>query len=168
MRERRQLIWLGPSAVDAERFQAIIDELAQLQDAPRFSPHMTLASFETQVPDIAPALEVLRGLRLNPAGIGQSEVFTQSLYLNVEANEALLKARTYFQSCPGFRAGRAFDPHLSLCYGEPPTGAAEMANVKALLDDPIHFDTLKIVEIQMPVDSYDAIRAWEDRELYSF
>ena len=167
-RERRQLIWLGPSAADAARFQAIIDDLAQKQDAPRFSPHMTLASFEAQVPDIEPALEILKGLQLNPAGIGQSEVFTQSLFLRVEANEALLQARAYFKSCPGFRAGRVFDPHLSLCYGTPPVGAAEMPSVNALLDTPVHFDCLKIVEIKMPVDSYDAIRAWEDRELYSF
>ena len=166
--DRRQLIWLGPSAADASRFQSIIDHLAQLQEAPRFSPHMTLASFEGQVPDLAPALEVLEGLRLTPAGIGQSDVFTQSLFLRVDANEALLQARAYFQSCPGFRAGREFDPHLSLCYGAPPMGAAELSTVKALLDDPIHFDRLKIVEIQMPVDSYDAIRAWKERAIYSF
>ena len=166
--ERRQLLWLAPSAADAIRFQAIIDHLAELQGAPRFTPHMTLASFEGPVPDIAPALEALKGLRLNPAGIGQSDVFTQSLFLRVEANEALLEAREYFRSCPGFRAGRAFDPHLSLCYGVPPSGSAELPAIKALLAEPIHFDCLKRVEIHLPVDSYDAIRAWEDGPTHTF
>ncbi|MEM9571161.1 MAG: hypothetical protein AAF996_06820 [Pseudomonadota bacterium] len=166
--DRRLTLWLTPSAADAIRFQAIINHLAQLQGAPCFTPHMTLASFDGQVPDIAPALEVLKDLQLTPAGIGRTDVFTQSLFLRVEGNDALLKARAYFQSCPGFRAGRVFDPHLSLCYGAPPSGAADLPAVKALLDEPIHFDGLKRVELQLPVDSYDAIRAWKEGPSSSF
>lgn len=166
--ERRLTFWLLPSAADAIRFQAIIDHLAQLQNAPRFTSHMTLASFDGEVPEPAPALDLLKDLQLTPTSIGQTDVFTQSLFLRVEANEALLKAREHFQSSPGFRAGRVFDPHLSLCYGAPPSGAADLPAVKALLDQPIHFDRLKRVEIQLPVDSYDAIRAWKEGPSYSF
>lgn len=161
-RDRRLTLWLIPCAADAVRFQAVIDQLATMQGAPRFRPHMTLASFDTEPPDLGRTVELLRDLRLSPREIDRSDLFTQSLFLRVEANESLLRAREMLESEDGFRSGRTFDPHLSLCYGAPPMDANAVPEMAALLDATIRFDRLVTAEIQVPVESYDDIRAWRD------
>lgn len=159
--ERVTYYWCVPSPDDEARFQAVIDELAKAQDAPRFMPHMSLASVHGSAPDLASVLNDLRGLQLRPIEIDETDDFTMSLFLRVEPSPALIRARQAFEGIAGFRSSRSFDPHLSLCYGPPPGGAANLENVRALLKKPIKFDRLVTVDIPARVSTYDDIRAWD-------
>jgi len=154
-------IWCVPSADDEVRVQAAIDELADAQAAPRFMPHMSLASVSGSVPDLAGTLEELRGLQVQPLEIAESDAFTMAMFLRVERHPALLRARKAFESLPGFRSSRSFDPHLSLCYGPPPKGAAQSDRVLSLLQKSLTFDRLVTVDIPASVSNYDDIRAWK-------
>ncbi|MEM7328819.1 MAG: hypothetical protein AAF437_08785 [Pseudomonadota bacterium] len=153
--------WLLPCDQDAERFQAAIDALADAQNAPAFGPHMSLASIAGQQPDLQSCLDRLRGLKLEPLEIDATDVFTMSLFVRVKPNPALLQARTWMEAQAGFQSQRAFDPHLSLCYGPPPAGAQEWRTVRATLKGPILFDRLAAVDIPPRVETYDHIRAWK-------
>lgn len=160
--------WCVPADSDAKRLRAVIDHLADSQGAPRFTPHLSLASIQGETPELSAILSGLRGLQLTPLEIDQSDVFTMSLFLRVAPHADLLRARTAFERTPGFRSSRAFDPHLSLCYGSPPPGAAGLKAVLELLEDPIRFDKLVTVDIPSVVRSYDDIRAWNLLETHPF
>ena len=157
--ERVTYYWCVPAAADEARFQAVIDELASAQGAPRFMPHMSLASVKGTALELSRILSDLRGLQLQPLEVDETDAFTMSLFLRVEPNAALLHARKTFEAVPGFQASRSFDPHLSLCYGSPPQGAADFASVQALLQKPVTFDRLVTVDIPARVSTYDDIRA---------
>lgn len=159
--ERVTYYWCVPAPEDEARFQSVIDELALAQGAPSFMPHMSLASVKGRGPDLTPILDDLRGLQLQPLEVDETDAFTMSLFLRVEPGQALIKARKAFETIPGFQSSRSFDPHLSLCYGPPPQRAANFASVQALLDEPVTFDRLAIVDIPARVSTYDDIRAWK-------
>ncbi len=159
--DRVTYYWCVPAPADEARFQAVIDELASVQSAPRFMPHMSLASVKGSAPDLAPILSTLRGLQLQPLVVGETDAFTMSLFLRVGPSAELIRARKAFEAVSGFRSSRSFDPHLSLCYGPPPPGAADLASVQALLEKPVNFDRLVTVDIPARVSTYDDIRAWK-------
>lgn len=159
--ERVTYYWCVPAPADEARFQSVIDELASAQGAPSFMPHLSLASVKGSGPDLTPILSDLRGLQLQPLEVDETDAFTMSLFLRVEPSQALLNARKAFEAIPGFQSSRSFDPHLSLCYGPPPRGAADLASVRALLQEPVVFDRLVTVDIPSQVSTYDDIRAWK-------
>lgn len=159
--ERVTYYWCVPAPADEARFQVVIDELASVQSAPRFMPHMSLASAKGAAPDLFPILSNLRGLQLQPLAVDAKDTFTMSLFLRVAPSDELIRARKAFESVPGFQSSRSFDPHLSLCYGPPPPGAADLASVQALLEKPVTFDRLVTVDIPAQVSTYDDIRAWK-------
>ena len=159
--DRVTYFWCVPAAEDAARFQGVIDALADRQDAPCYMPHLSLASLSGPLPDLSPVLQTLHGLTLQPQEIAQTEAFTMSLFLRVERHLSLIQARETFEHLPGIRSSREFDPHLSLCYGTPPPGAEKQEAVQALLQSPIKFDRLVLVDIPAKVSTYDDIRAWK-------
>lgn len=166
--DRVTYFWCVPASEDAARLQAVIDVLAETQNAPRFLPHLSLASMNGPLPDLSEILRDLKGLQLQPEEIGETDTFTMSLFLRVERHPALLKARSVFETMPGFRSSRSFDPHLSLCYGPPPHGAVHSVRVRDLLKTPILFDRLVTVDIPASVTTYDDIRAWKVLETIPF
>lgn len=166
--DRVTYYWCVPSTEDAARIQAVIEGLADVQGAPHFMPHMSLASVHGLAPDLSPTLSELRGLQVQPLEIAETGAFTMSLFLRVEKHPALIRARQAFESLPGFRSSRAFDPHLSLCYGSPPAGAAQSDKVQELLSKPLCFDRLVTVDIPASVSTYDDIRAWKVLESIPF
>ena len=158
--DRVTYYWCVPSAEDEARVQAVVDELAIAQSAPRYMPHMSLASIKGATPDLAPILSELRGLRLQPVEIAETDAFTMSLFLRVAPSPKLIHARAAFEKVAGFCSSRSFDPHLSLCYGPPPSGAAQLDSVRNLLQPLLSFDRLVTVDIPERVSTYDDIRAW--------
>lgn len=165
---RRVYYWLVPCAEDSDRYAEVVARLSKLQNAPVFTPHMSLAAIEGAQPDLQPCLDLLAGLIVEPVEIDTSSAFTMSLFVRVERADALLKAREYMQGHPGMTASRPFDPHISLYYGPPPDGAEHWDIVKALLRHPIRFDRLNTVDIPPRVESYDDIRAWKPLQSYAF
>ena len=160
------LFWLVPDTDHAPVFQAIIDALAAPQQAPRFRPHMTLGAVRGSRPDLSATFRGAEPLRLQPLEIGQTDLFTMSLFVRFKRDPALMRARALMESLPGFRAGRAFDPHVSLCYGAPVNRADHDAAIQALLRRPVRFDKLIAMRIPLPVASYDDIRKWQEYASY--
>ena len=165
---RRVFYWLVPCAEDSARYAEVVAHLSKSQNAPVFTPHMSLAAIEGAQPDLQPCLDLLAGLSVEPIEIDTSSAFTMSLFVRVERADALLKARHYMQGQPGMTASRPFDPHLSLCYGPPPKGAEDWNMVRALLQHPIRFDRLNTIDIPSRVESYDDVRAWKPLQSYVF
>ncbi|MEO1189955.1 MAG: hypothetical protein AAFW60_12875 [Pseudomonadota bacterium] len=167
-RPARIYYWLVPCAEDATRYSKVISRLAATQGAPLFTPHASLAAIEGVQPDLAPCLELLAGLEVEPLEIDMTDAFTMSLFVRIERHPALLQARQYMQEQPGAISSRDFDPHLSLCYGVPPQDAENWEAVRALLDQPIRFNRLNTVAIPPRVETYDDVRAWKALETHAF
>ena len=168
MSEREQIIayWRVPAADDCVRFQNVIDQLADQQQAPRFLPHLSFGSFAESEPELDEVLELLRGLELRPVEIAQSPSFTMSLFVRFEPTEHLLRARSAIEAHPGFRTSRDFDPHISLCYGMPKDREEIDAEIETLLDRPVRFDRLVATDIRLPVTTHDDIRLWKRRAVH--
>jgi len=156
------IFWLVPCAADAARFQAIIDALAANQGGPSFKPHMTLGAVRGSTPQVERVVKALTGVTLAPKEIDQTDLFTMSLFVRFHSSPALNAGRDALESVPGFRTGRAFDPHLSLCYGQPALRNAMTAEIQALLDKPVRFDRLVAMHIPLPVETHDDVRKWRE------
>lgn len=166
MKEEAVSYWCLPCAADAPRYAAIIDALALAQGAPAFAPHLTLATLSGPADDLQDVIAALRGLVLQPLAIDGTDVFTTSLFVRFRASGALLAARRRMEALPGLRPGRAFDPHISLCYGPPPDLAPLGAALHALLARPVSFDRLAAVDISLPVETYEEVAGWRMAQTY--
>lgn len=156
------IFWLVPCTADAARFQAIIDALAADQVAPSFKPHLTLGAVRGSAPRVERVVKALAGVTLAPKEIDQTDLFTMSLFVRLHSSPALSAGRNALESVPGFRFGRAFDPHLSLCYGPPVHRTSTTAEIKSLLDKPVRFDRLVAMHIPLPVETHDDVRKWRE------
>lgn len=154
------LYWYLPCEQDERRLQKVIDDLADAQGAPSFRPHLTLGASSDIEEPLRLGSSMLKAVTLTPIEIDGNEVFTTSLFMRFGLNDALTQARMALEQQPSFRQGRAFDPHMSLCYGPPPKGAHAQEDVRALLSNPVRFDRLATVSVELPVNSYDGVRAW--------
>lgn len=165
MTERQEILayWLVPSPGDAARFQSVVDALAAQQDAPRFHPHLSFGSFTGAEPDLGPVLDKLSGLVLTPIEIAETPSFTMSLFARFEPTEQLLRARAALETCPGFRASRDFDPHVSLCYGAPKDRRVLEQEIEALLEAPVVFNRLVAMSITLPVKTHADVALWKHR-----
>ena len=168
MSERHEILayWLVPSAEDAARFQAVVDALADQQGAPRFRAHLSFGSVIGEEPDLVEVLAQLQGLTLRPVEIAETPSFTMSLFVRFAPTAALLAARKLLESHPNFQASRAFDPHISLCYGAPKDLGAIEPEMAALAETPVRFDRLIATSIWLPVETHADIARWKQRSVY--
>ena len=149
-----------PCEEDAGRYASVIAAIAKAQGAPVFLPHLTLGTLEEAPSGLAGVIEALRGLVLRPTEIDGTDVFTKSFFVRFEATDALLSARERLEQLPEFHPGRAFDPHMSLCYGPPPAAFRVDPEVLALLDRPVRFDRLVALKTTLPVETYADVAGW--------
>lgn len=153
--------WCVPADAGAADFAAIISGLARTQGAPVFQPHLTLATFTHAAGDRSGVIAALRNLVLQPVELGRTDVFTTSLFVRFEASRALLDARRLMEAMHGFRGGRPFDPHVSLCYGPPPDLDPWQSRLQAILERPLRFDRLVAMDVTLPVTTYADVAAWK-------
>ncbi len=167
MTEHQEILayWLVPADDDAVRFQAVVDALADQQGAPRFRAHLSFGSVIGPEPELTDVLAGLSGLVLQPVEIEQTPEFTMSLFVRFRPTEQLLRARALFERCPGFQSSRSFDPHISLCYGDPEDIDALKHEMDALLVKPVRFDCLIATSIWMPVKTSADVVRWTQRSV---
>lgn len=159
-------VWLVPAEEDAQRCSDIICKLAGELKAPVFPPHLTIGSSEQHV-DLEQLGSEIDPICAAPIKIETEAEFTRSLVIQFEATPPLLALRKRMEQIPGFRPGRSFDPHISLCYGPPPPGAIDRLDIAALVAGHVKFDRLVITEITLPVTSFDDVRLWREVEYFS-
>ncbi len=159
--------WCLPCDADSARFSAVIKALAVGQGVCSFLPHLTLGSLDAAA-DMSGIAEGLSGLSLDPVGISGTEAFTTSLFVRFAATRSLLAARDRMERMPGSRAGRAFDPHVSLCYGPPPPSSRASEDVQALLRTQVRFDRLAAVDVTVPVTTHAQVAEWRIGPVWPF
>lgn len=160
------IFWLVPCPQDAARFSHLIEALAKPRGAAIFQPHLTLGAVRGGMPDVSPIVSALTGLELLPLEIAETDSFTMSLFVRFRPSAKLMAGRTALENLPGFRPGRDFDPHISLCYGAPTTRDVFEDQLQALLQRPIVFNQLVAMHVPLPVETQDDIRKW--RQITSF
>ena len=160
------IFWLVPCPQDEARFSHLIEALAKPQGAAIFQPHLTLGAVRGEMPNVDPVVSALTGLQLSPLEIDETDKFTMSLFVRFQPSAKLMAGRAALESLPGFRPGRDFDPHISLCYGSPTGRDAFEEELQALLQRPIKFDRLVAMHVPLPVETQDDIRKW--RQIASF
>jgi len=158
--------WCVPGSPAFVKYEAVIERLCHSQGAPKFQPHITLGSATAEASNLDDIVAALKGVELDPLEIDQRDVFTMSLFVRLGLTDQLKKARQALEADPCFRPSRDFDPHISLCYGTPPEGAAEREDVRALLEMPIRIEKLLAVEITLPVEQHSDILSWKPVRTY--
>ena len=154
-------VWGLPSAADGARFQAVIDALCAEQNVPSFQPHMTLGGLSQEDEDLSPVLAAFSGLALTPTEIAATPDFTKSLFVRFAMTEPLQAGRAALEGLASFRAGRALDPHVSLCYGPPKHRERLDLAIEALVSGVVRFDRLAVVRITLPVERHQDLKAWQ-------
>ena len=155
-----------PDGIEAKPYQSIIGRLASLQNAPEFRPHLAIGSVRSPI-DLDAFAQGNSSISLNAVKIEAEPVFTRSLVISFDKTDALMNLRSQIESLPDFTSNRPFNPHISLCYGEPPRGASEFPDVHQLLGKSVTFTRLAQMEIKLPVNCYDAVSAWRERSSVS-
>ena len=165
-RERAVTYWLLPRSEDAARYKAVIQNLAGASGGRVFEPHLTLGTLHERASNLSSVISNLKALTLSPLEIDGTDVFTTSLFLRFKPSDAVLAARSAFETLDGFRSGRTFDPHISLHYGAPPRDARARSDVQQLLKAQVTFDRLVAVSVELPITRLEDLDAW--RVLDSF
>lgn len=160
--------WLIPCTEDGSAYSRIISHFAQTQGRAEFAPHLSLGSLTELDETIDGTLSSLAGLTLQPTRIGRSDLFTQSLFVELEPNAALREARAYLEARPSFHSSRTFAPHISLCYGPTENERDVEAEMHDLLQRSVTFDRLQIVEVSLPVTTQQQVAAWTPLRTYRY
>lgn len=118
------MTWLTPAAGPVrDHLAATIGRLADLHNAPRFQPHITLApAFETAA-DAALAVIRSAAVRLSPvevtfAAIRHEQTYFRSLYLIAEPSAQLAAFHEAARKAWALDTSWSFMPHLSLLYSD--------------------------------------------------
>ena len=154
-------VWLGPMGQHAESYTQVISTLSGELGTPAFLPHLTIGSTETKV-DLEVLAAGVSPIVATPVSLQTEPVFTRSLVVQFELSLHLKALRSRLETLPGFKSKRPFDPHISLCYGTPPSGVASRPEIAELLRHPVRFDTLRLIELSLPVETHDDVRNWRE------
>jgi len=157
--------WLIPAEPARNYFQNLIHDLGARFDAPVFEPHVTLYTTDPSSEDARDFLERAvagtKGCRLNIAGIGHSQEFTKTLFVQFAPDPDVDALNAKFCSASRSQEDYEINPHLSLIYKELP--AEEKAVIAAELNIPfreVTFDLVKAVVSPAEIKSRTAVEAW--------
>src|SRR3954466_8338125 len=157
--------WLCPAEPARDYFVNLIHDLAARFDAPIFEPHVTLYVTDSGREDARELLErAVAGAkccRLAIAGIGHSQKFTKTLFVQFAPDQEVTALNAKFSSASKSPEKHEINPHLSLIYKELP--AEEKAVIAAELKIPfreVSFDSVKAVISPAEIKSRTAVEAW--------
>ena len=116
-------LWLMPEGEAFTGFGDLIARLAAQHRTPAFPPHLTLLGGVSVPEPVAVALSArlaqsIACLRLETAGVVHSDAYFRAVAVRVKPVPELLDLRSRALAALGLEGGLAFDPHLSLLYGD--------------------------------------------------
>lgn len=165
----RYSLWLLPAAADEDRLLATVARLSTLLQGPVFAPHVTVqGDIAAPKERIATAAGMLARRtppqRWRVSGVEHTPHFFRCLYLRFGATPVFERLQAAARACTRTPRGLSPYPHLSLAYGEPHPGNAELARTLAqdFGDGEILFDRLALYRSSQHVPIPD----WES--LYTF
>jgi 2'-5' RNA ligase len=158
--------WLIP--VDEQRAQlaAIIREIAHKYEATAFDPHVTLYSTDDSEEHARRVLDQIaaqhQAFELRVSGIGHSEKFTKTLFVQFANNAEAQRLSAAIQNSSQSGSNYEFDPHLSLLYAHisPGINAAE-AEAVHLPFDRVSFDSVAAINFPQQIKSRADVEAWQ-------
>ena len=114
-------IWLVPQKNDEQYLKKVIDKLAQDYSALSFTPHLTLFtetkfSLEKLQQIINAVFEHQEPFEITKTGIGQSDYFWKTVFLEFELNETLKRLFENISAKIEHGDISLFKPHISLIY----------------------------------------------------
>ena len=160
----RWSVWLEPCSADTVRYRKLISECCEKFSSPVFDPHMTLFGRVGIEPEstfsfFEELISIHTPFSLKTLGITAGEPPWKSLFIQLEACEALLnlqaKINDFFKSFLHY----TFDPHLSLAYGDLTIHQNEMDAIP--LAECIRFSAVALVMTP------DTIENWKNIKKYS-
>lgn len=121
-------LWLLPDHETYERLWQEINRISLIHNTPTFEPHVTLLNgiegrMEELVDRAGKVAESIKPIKMKFSGIGYSDEYFKSFYINVKKTENLEKARRIATKI--FRRKDGGAPHMSLAYGELPRKTKE-------------------------------------------
>jgi 2'-5' RNA ligase len=160
---------LLPAANDIELLRAIVNKLAQTQDAPAFEPHLTLYvsslnptdDGEKTVKEFACAFTPVH---LKVSEVQESDLYTKTLFLKFVPDGEVDRMYSWLKQASSAPSEYTFSPHLSLMYKTLSQAARESlkAEMETSLLDLITFDKISVWKTGAEVTCGDDVLAWRE------
>lgn len=157
--------WLMPAEPDRTHWSEIARSLAKQFDAPLFEPHLTLYSGRLHSSDrpreiIRAAAWATSEIILHTTGIGHTEHFTKTLFIEFATNEALAKLSSELKRCSTLPGDYELKPHLSLIYTRLAPDVAQRLAKELPMPARVRFDTVKAMVSCGPTRTRADVEAW--------
>jgi hypothetical protein len=140
--------WLTAAEPDRTHWSEVVRSLAKQFDAPLFEPHVTLYSAPLHTSDKPE--EIIRAVArefseivLPATGIGRTEQFTKTLFIEFATNEALAKLSGELKRRSSLPGDYELKPHLSLIYARLTPDVAQRLAKELPMPAHVRFDTVK-------------------------
>ena len=144
-------LFLTPCKDDLVSLAAVIHELADACGVPPFEPHVTVHTGDLSDSGLlqramTAAVKEVEPFFLRVTGIGCSQEYFKSLFLEFEESAVLRAIHERMKGELGEDSGYRLVPHLSLLYSDMPLGKKEeLARGVVLERGDILFDRVKVV-----------------------
>jgi 2'-5' RNA ligase len=157
--------WLIPSEPAHSFLQRIINDLARRCDAPVCEPHVTICvgadRAEAAKNALGDAARECKLIGLTPLGIGQSDEFIKTLFVQFAMAAELRKINAMIRDVANDLSQYELNPHLSLLYKTlaAPTRRELAASINVPFSE-VTFDAIKAVRCVSPAESGADIEGW--------
>ena len=114
-------IWLLPDEKDTRFLEAIINNLSQEFNSPKFLPHITaygLVDIDLTIVEdaVENSIDEIKPFIVKKSGIGYSDDIWKSLFINIASNNELDLINSKLSYILGRYVQYKFSPHISLMY----------------------------------------------------
>jgi hypothetical protein len=157
-------LWLMPKEPLRGQMRSIIRDLAVEFDAVEFEPHVTVYCGRSSQPEAASVGRAISRafapLELKVADIDHSRTFTKTLFVQFRESGVLRRMFEMAGSRFKLKGDYELKPHLSLLYKTLDDVEREVAAAGISVPTDYVFDTLRVVETQVPIEDEAPVRAW--------
>ena len=157
--------WLTAAEPDRTHLRELVRSLAKQFNAPLFEPHVTLYSgrlHSSEKPSevIRAAARATSEIILRTAGIGHTEHFTKTLFIEFATNEALAKLSGELKRLSKLPSDYELKPHLSLIYARLAPDVAQRITKELPMPAHVRFDTVKAMVSGGPTRTRGDVEYW--------
>jgi|ERR1035437_1491386 2'-5' RNA ligase len=140
MRVQQYALWLMPTGHVYDQLADLIRQLSAENVTPAFEPHVTLLSpiiggHDEVLQKTALLCTQINALEICLLDCGYSNEYFKCLFVNANRSDQLLSSHTAALNVFGIRQATAFDPHLSIAYGDIPV--AQKAIIAVSITDKV-------------------------------
>jgi hypothetical protein len=154
--------WLVPQEADLEYLQGIIDALSKRFGTGPFCPHLTLYSglipATLDIQAVLAGLIPMQAIGLEILGIGHSDRFAKTLYVQLQPAPALTQVINRLVTAIPDAQLPVLDPHISLLYHHLDHGTKEdLSRALSLPRSTIQFDQVQAVAAPQTFDTQEHV-----------